>query len=420
MTISHFLFLWCILAQVHQVDISYFDHIFQPAPNNKYDYSSGGVWAEAGILHIGHDFKDTTRANIFVEGKKELSSKLVPFSHEILPTHNESNRSTSSCSVLLVAGTQCNYDLGITTATINVLGCDWQTQVEQSSYREYVSGLPAAMLEVQITEVQDEITKDRNMPIWTYFQDPPMIQSINMTQIPDEREEDPNESEDDVEDRNLIRFQYDGDLKFVDVTFQEDRVTFEEHKGESNTCYLDKLGDSIDSFHVIEYLKLFQVRVNLWNELFFGKKCNQIDESRYYNVSITNNIGLEQTSGFESFYNGADQETQNALKVCSDLAPPNGEAEGPCIASVAYNSTLDSTGVTGLFATGRPTIYEKYKTRNMHFSVIGQSGIINQYTASIFISGLYSKGRLRYQHTSRYWYFMILQVEILMLLSKIL
>ena len=63
------------LAQVHQVDIRYFDHTFQPAPNNKYDYGSGRVRAEAGTLHIGHDFEDTTRANIFLEGKKELSIK---------------------------------------------------------------------------------------------------------------------------------------------------------------------------------------------------------------------------------------------------------------------------------------------------------------------------------------------------------
>ena len=61
--------LVAFLAQVHQVDIRYFDHTFQPAPNNNYAYSSGGVRAEAGTLHIGHDFEDTTRANIFLEGK---------------------------------------------------------------------------------------------------------------------------------------------------------------------------------------------------------------------------------------------------------------------------------------------------------------------------------------------------------------
>ena len=70
MTTSHFLFLLYILAQVHKIDIRYFDHIFNPAPNNKYDYSSGGVRAEAGTLHIGHDFEDTTRAaDLFIEGK---------------------------------------------------------------------------------------------------------------------------------------------------------------------------------------------------------------------------------------------------------------------------------------------------------------------------------------------------------------
>ena len=77
MTISHFLSLWYILAQVHKVDIRYFDHIFNPAPNNKYDYSSGGVRAEAGTLHIGHDFEDITRADIFLEGKSFRKVSIV-------------------------------------------------------------------------------------------------------------------------------------------------------------------------------------------------------------------------------------------------------------------------------------------------------------------------------------------------------
>ena len=235
------------------------------------------------------------------------------------------------------------------------------------------------MLEVQVTEVKDDITKDRNMTIWKYFQDPPIIQSINMTEIPDNTEED-------LEDR-IIRFQYDGDLKF-DVTFFE----YEQDKEiEPHECYLHNLDESIDSFHVIEYLKLFDVRVNLWNELF-GNKCNRIDESRY-SVSVTNKIGLEQTPGFASFYDAANEETKIALRACSDLAPPTGgKAEGPCIESVEYDSISETSGVRGRFATGRPTIYEKDKTRNMHFSVIGKSGVIDQYTASIFISGLYSKG----------------------------
>ena len=54
---------------MQQVDIRYFDHVFQPAPNNKFDYDAGGIRAEAGKLHIGHDFEDTTKANLFIEGK---------------------------------------------------------------------------------------------------------------------------------------------------------------------------------------------------------------------------------------------------------------------------------------------------------------------------------------------------------------
>ena len=288
--------------------------------------------------------------------------------------------------LLIVAGTQCNYDLGTSTATINILGCNWLMQSDQSTYRQLITNLPAAMLEVQITEVEDE--NGRNRPAWNHFQNPPMIQSINMTEIADETEGDPEET---------LRFQYDGDLMF-NVTFQENPenedserkvITFQEYKEDSDTCYLDKLGT--DSFHVIESLEVFQVRIELWNE-FSGNRCDLVDESKY-NVSVTNNIGLEQGDDtFATFYEDVNKETKVALGVCSDLAPPIGEASGPCIASVTYDSTLGTSGVTGLFATGRPTIYEKDNTRNMHVSIIGQSGVIGSYTASIFISGLYNKG----------------------------
>ena len=87
---------WYVLAQVHKVDIRYFDHAFQPAPNNKYKYSAGGVRAEAGTLHIGHDFEDTTRANIFIEGKERFILTLTP-AHALITLTNNILCCTISC-----------------------------------------------------------------------------------------------------------------------------------------------------------------------------------------------------------------------------------------------------------------------------------------------------------------------------------
>ena len=264
-------------------------------------------------------------------------------------------------------------------------------EVEQSSYRKYVSGLPAAMLEVQITEVlKDEISEERNIQIWNYFQDPPLIQSIDLRELPNETEnenETDDENVDDLERTKLVRFQYDGDLKF-DVIFQKDKTDLE-------TCRTyDKLDDDIDSFHVIKSMEVFKVQVEVWNELL-GNRCDQMDESKY-KVSIISNIGLEQgDKTFPLFYTALDDLTKNALKSCSDLAPPiDGEfADGPCIESLKFDSTKEKTLAERIFATGRPTIGDgKGETRNMHFEVTGGSEVIDAHKAAIFITGSYNKG----------------------------
>ena len=42
------------------------------------------------------------------------------------------------CNVL-VAGGDCDHKLGRSTATVNIMGCDWKADLEQESYKQEVA-----------------------------------------------------------------------------------------------------------------------------------------------------------------------------------------------------------------------------------------------------------------------------------------
>ena len=49
------------------VNIAYYEHEFEQADGNSYDYESG-VRVAADVLYTGNDFEDITRTELFIEG----------------------------------------------------------------------------------------------------------------------------------------------------------------------------------------------------------------------------------------------------------------------------------------------------------------------------------------------------------------
>ena len=49
------------------VNIAYYEHEFEQADGNIYDYESG-VRVAADVLYTGNDFEDITRTELFIEG----------------------------------------------------------------------------------------------------------------------------------------------------------------------------------------------------------------------------------------------------------------------------------------------------------------------------------------------------------------
>ena len=261
--------------------------------------------------------------------------------------------------------------------------------------------MPAAILEVEITEIKDSISGQRLDNIWSAFQDPPLIRTIDLTDIGVENktiteyEEDKFEGETGtakdnqasdsaegaLEDEELVRFQYDGVMSMG--------VSFDDEVVQTIECFDKEIYPNADSFHIIEYMSLFTVRIDVWHDIN-GQHCDAVDDK--YKVVVTNNVGLEDAgaSGFEDFYNELDSLTKETLAVCSDIAPPGSkEAQGSCAYDILHDDDGRSAGVDTSFATGRPNIIAPY-TKSIFFSVSGTEDV--RHTAAVFINGLYSKG----------------------------
>ena len=298
-------------------------------------------------------------------------------------------------------GGECDFTLGESTATIKILGCDWERKETQNVFKQQFGRLPAAILEVEITEIKD--SDDRRLDnVWSAFQDPPLIRTIDMTDIGAETntlneyeeekfEGDTGTAKDDqasdssegaLEEEEKVRFQYDGVMSMA-VSFENNDVV------NTTDCFDKEIYPNADSFHVIEYMSLFTARIDVWHDIN-GQRCDAVDEK--YKVVVTNNVGLEdaEASGFKRFYNALDSLTKEALAICSNKDPPGGEAPGPCVYDILHDDDGRKAGVDTSFATGRPRIDADYE-KSIMFSVIGGTEDVT-HNANIFISGLYSKG----------------------------
>jgi len=361
-------------AEVQDVNILYHSHKFEKASGNDYDYKEG-IIAQAGTLYNGNDFEDVSHAELIIE----------------------------------VAGGECDFTLGTSVATVKIRGCDWEVEKPQTTYRQKFGRLPAAILEVQITEIKDE-AGDRINNIFTAFQDPPIIRSIDLKDVEAEKKEigdsengrfegesgtsRDNQASDNadgaLEEEELVRFQYDGVLA-MDVEFNKLTATSEDIT--TTKCYDSKLvddGTDFDSFHIIDYMTIFRVKIDVYHEIAVDKKCDAVDDK--YKVAVISNVGLddESASGFDKFYSKLDTATKDILKMCSNIAPPNGVAYGPCVYDIVHDDNGRNAAVNTELATGRPRILKPY-TKNVVFSIIGGTEEV-KHTAVVFVDGMYEEG----------------------------
>jgi hypothetical protein len=274
---------------------------------------------------------------------------------------------SQSVTMLLVAGGDCDHKLGRSTATVNIMGCDWKKDdLVQESYKQEFGNLPAAILEVQITEIIDTMTDTRLNAIYAAFQDPPVIRSIDLrdTSAKNGAIEDSNEDQfvgdsgtgtkdakntPDVdskgaqEDEVTVRFQYDGILN-MDVKYTPVNGAV---LPDLKDCYGSELDDDVDSFHVMDYLTFFYVRVDLEYVLIersdpsMSLTCDIIENN--ITVSVASDLGIDSDTSFAAFWNGQDTATQNALAFCSD---DSNYGSGACVFDVRMNSEGDDAGVT--------------------------------------------------------------------------
>ena len=261
--------------------------------------------------------------------------------------------------------------------------------------------MPAAILDVQIIDIEDD--DGRIDIIWEAFQNPPLIRSIDLRGIQGQNET-ATENEDNkfdgdtgtakdeqasdnpdgtLEEDSKVRFQYDGFLNM--------NVIFDQNNATTLDCFDPDVYDDADSFHVIEYMTIFRVRIDVFYQIAEDKLCDVVDQDKH-DIVVSNDVGLEdqKSPGFEKFYSDLDGLTKELLALCSETTPPGGEAPGPCIYGIQHDSGGRKAGIDVSYATGRPNILDTY-TKNIFFSVSSESEEV-KHKAVVFVDGLYSKG----------------------------
>lgn len=329
--------------------------------------------------------------------------------------------------LLVVAGGLCNKELGSSWIKFNILGCPWSEVMQQNVYKKLYQTLPAQVLEVQVVDFRDQPDgpEKENSSRYTFLVDyfqgvSPKKRTIDMRETENEenliakeiegrKEFEGNtgtgntESFDSAADgsagdfdemKETVRFQYDGVLKMevtVDSTYNKLSCD-----GYEELTLADRT--SSQSFHVVDYMSLFQVRIDLEYEIIPGSEtslpvvCDILDQEDH-KIEITNNVGIDDVAGILPFYKKLTEEEQEALSICSTIAPPipaDATASGPCLVSITHNEEGKDAGLDYWFATGRPNPFKPY-TKNINFKVIGGARDV-KHVAEFFIEGLYSKG----------------------------
>lgn len=146
-----------------------------------------------------------------------------------------------------------------------------------------------------------------------------------------------------------------------------------------------------NTLHVMEYMTLFKVDIDLEYKILDGMYCDRVDEN--LKIEVTNYAGYDKYSGSEQFKSSIPEGslTDIALQLCNPLFN-----KSPCLFPVVHDRDDEGNNIgkarveTLQFATGRPNIVKPY-TKSIIFKVIGGDADV-EHKASIFISGLFSKG----------------------------
>ena len=295
---------------------------------------------------------------------------------------------------------------------ISIAGCTWSIDIQQDEFEKLHQDLPAQLLNIEIKETEHQVIQE-------FFRGTnPVVRTIDLRDTEGQdalvKEEIDERREFDGEDtgtvnptdeafgedtegqqkavdkvKETVRFQYDGALK-MDVTLRK--------SDEKKTCATPQVTTVLTdttigkSFHVIDYMKIFRIRLDLFYEIIPGGAiCDMLDEETHQ-VETINNVGLDKLSGFDAFYKQLDEDVQNALAVCSSIAPDaDTPAQGACLQSVKHNDDGKKAGLDFQFAAGRPYPFGPTYTKNINFKVIGGVSSV-QHFAEFFIEGLFSKG----------------------------
>jgi hypothetical protein len=176
-------------------------------------------------------------------------------------------------------------------------------------YKKRIVNLPAAVLEVELVEIQDQ-QDERIDEIYDAFQNPVVFRIIDlretaevekMLQEEEKKEVHTNtgtaedeagdllaETDEVMEEEETIRFQYDGTLK-MSVSIEHSSI----HEVKNVRYDQLSLEPSFDSFHVIDYMSLFNLRVDLEYEIIKDEVyCSKVDDT--HTVNIHSNLGADR------------------------------------------------------------------------------------------------------------------------------
>ena len=288
--------------------------------------------------------------------------------------------------ILEIAGGKCDETLGLVETVISVMGCKWEGILhEMNTFSKTISDLPAAVLEVKVTEILDEKNK-RIQNIWDFFQG--QTRTINlldtgaMKQFVEDEEKaevktdtgtEVDEAEDPlnpdaVNEFERVRFQYDGEL-MMDVIlkldekgtiYEEDCYSDEMNLSDENEFFwdsnnLDKNTSKDKSFWIVKYLTGFGVEIKLKHKLKENLYCNRVDEEKY-KIVIENNVGVDTMEGFDDFWTSLKtSESKESLTLCSPVtlkkefySSPEEYSEhlkkvGPCTYDITYDESKDES-----------------------------------------------------------------------------
>lgn len=278
----------------------------------------------------------------------------------------------------------------------------------QNTVRGVYDDVPAQFLEVKVLNVRK---KNESMEeigeVKRYFNgEDPVVRTIDLLNTAEEDEaenklivaEDKGSTGTDTsevkdkssyrssEDRKeTVRFQYDGTLEMKFQVTDGDRYDREKCEAEA---------DASQSFHVVQYMSLVLIEIQLQHKILDGIYCNYVDPEKH-KLSIESNLGMDRNAGFDAFYEKLPSDREKELiSICSTIAPPGGKASGPCLISIDSDKEFSGKKKFELVA-GRPNISkgieEPYYSKNVNIRVVGGTNNV-QHRADFFIEGQFSKG----------------------------